>query len=54
QDVVVTGGVAKNRGVLDSLEKKLKVDFKKFPDGTDPQIIGALGAACFAREKVSE
>jgi predicted CoA-substrate-specific enzyme activase len=53
QDVVVTGGVAKNLGVLDALEKKLKVEFKRLPDGIDPQIIGALGAACFARERVS-
>ncbi len=51
--IVVTGGVAKNRGVVDALQQKLRVSLKTFPDGIDPQIIGALGAACFAREKVS-
>ena len=54
EDVAVTGGVAKNRGVVDALEKKLDVKFKSLPDNVDPQIIGALGAACFAREKANE
>ena len=50
--IVVTGGVAKNRGVIDALQEKLKVELRAFPDGIDPQIVGALGAACLAKEKV--
>lgn len=48
-DITMTGGVAKNIGVVDSLEKKLNVKLKKIP--IDPQIIGALGAALFAKEE---
>lgn len=51
EDVVVTGGVAKNAGVVDALERKLGVRLKTFADGIDPQIIGAVGAAVIAREK---
>ncbi len=49
EDIVMTGGVAKNRGVLDAIEKKLKIKMKRF-DGTDPQIVGALGAALIAAD----
>jgi activator of 2-hydroxyglutaryl-CoA dehydratase len=52
--IVVTGGVAKNRGVLDALQKKLKIELRTFPDGIDPQVIGALGAASLAREKLNK
>jgi predicted CoA-substrate-specific enzyme activase len=51
EDVVITGGVAKNRGVVNAIEKKLNVTFKHFPETIDPQIVGALGAAHFALEK---
>lgn len=44
-DVAMTGGVAKNRGVVESLEDTLKCKFVTFPENADPQIIGALGAA---------
>jgi predicted CoA-substrate-specific enzyme activase len=50
--IAVTGGVAKNRGVIDALQQKLKLNLKSFPDGIDPQIIGALGAACVGSEKI--
>ncbi|OHD67803.1 MAG: 2-hydroxyglutaryl-CoA dehydratase [Spirochaetes bacterium RBG_16_49_21] len=44
-DIIMTGGVAKNKGIISSFEKKL--DSKIFvPE--DPQIIGALGAALIA------
>ncbi len=46
RDVVLTGGVAKNSGVKLALERKLGMEIK-VPD--EPQIIGALGAAIFAR-----
>jgi len=46
--LVMTGGVAKNRAVVKMLSEKLGYPIK-VPD--EPQIIGALGAALFAREK---
>ena len=49
EDLVMTGGVAKNRGVQDAIEKKLKISMKGF-NGTDPQIVGALGAALVAAD----
>jgi activator of 2-hydroxyglutaryl-CoA dehydratase len=51
EDVVITGGVAKNAGVVDELERKLGVKVKTFPDGVDPQMVGAIGAAVIARQK---
>ena len=50
EDVGVTGGVSKNEGVVKNLEALLGVRFVEFPE--DPQIIGALGAALFAAERV--
>ena len=49
-EVVITGGVAKNPGVIDAVEKKLGRRLAFFPDGADPQLIGALGAALIARD----
>lgn len=47
KDLVMTGGVAKNKGVIKALEEK--VGFKILvPE--EPQIVGALGAAIIARE----
>jgi (R)-2-hydroxyacyl-CoA dehydratese activating ATPase len=47
ETVTLTGGVAKNEGVVRALEERLKVKLFVPPD---PQIIGALGAALIARE----
>ncbi len=47
-DVVMTGGVAKNKGVVRALENELKHEIK-VPD--EPQIVGALGAALIAIKK---
>jgi predicted CoA-substrate-specific enzyme activase len=48
-EVCVTGGVAKNPAVVKALEK---VTGRKVKDlAVDPQIVGALGAAIFARER---
>jgi predicted CoA-substrate-specific enzyme activase len=47
--VVLTGGVAKNRGVLETLAKKLSIEIRPL-EGADPQLVGALGAALVARE----
>lgn len=47
EPVVMTGGVAKNIGVVKALEKELSVPII-IPD--KPQIVGALGAALFAAD----
>jgi activator of 2-hydroxyglutaryl-CoA dehydratase len=51
-DVTMTGGVAKNPGMLAALEEALGVKFVK--SEIDPQIMGALGAALLAFENVSK
>lgn len=48
-DVVMTGGVAKNAGVRDAVAKRLGIRLKAF-EGTDPQLVGAIGAALIATE----
>jgi predicted CoA-substrate-specific enzyme activase len=50
-EVAVTGGVAKNQGVIEALEVKLKARLTRLPEGIDPQIIGALGAALIAVDR---
>ncbi len=52
--VIVTGGVAKSRGVLRALEERLGVELAPFEEPLDPQLIGALGAAVTAAERESE
>jgi predicted CoA-substrate-specific enzyme activase len=52
EEVSVSGGCAKNQGLMHALEKKLGVEVK--PLNMDPQIIGALGAALIARRRVME
>lgn len=49
EEVVMTGGVAKNIGVFHALSKGLRVPVMAL-DGIDPQINGALGAALIAAE----
>jgi len=46
-DVLMTGGVAKNTGVVSTLEKLLGVRIKKTRKA-DPQLAGAIGAAVIA------
>jgi (R)-2-hydroxyacyl-CoA dehydratese activating ATPase len=53
EDVVMTGGVAKNIGVFSALSEALGLPLKAL-DGVDPQIMGALGAALYAEEWVRE
>lgn len=48
--VVLTGGVAKNKGVVKTMENELKTSVS-IPD--NPQITGALGAALLARGQIS-
>jgi predicted CoA-substrate-specific enzyme activase len=47
ETVTLTGGVAKNEGVVRALEERMKVKLFIPPE---PQIIGALGAALIARD----
>jgi predicted CoA-substrate-specific enzyme activase len=50
EDVVLTGGCAKNEGLAKALEQRLKVKIKRL--SMDPQLAGAIGAALIATEKV--
>ncbi|MGD9332123.1 MAG: acyl-CoA dehydratase activase [Desulfobacterales bacterium] len=50
-DVVMTGGVAKNSGVFAALAAGLAIDLHPLKD-IDPQINGALGAALIAGQHV--
>jgi activator of 2-hydroxyglutaryl-CoA dehydratase len=49
-DICMTGGVAKNKGVVTALNKILGCRIKPMRR-IDPQLIGAVGAALFAQEK---
>ena len=46
-DIVFTGGVALNRGIVEILKREARFDDLRIPP--DPQITGALGAAILAR-----
>lgn len=50
--IAVTGGVAKNAGVIRALNEKLGIEVKAPDNAIDPQIVGALGAAVLAKKKV--
>jgi predicted CoA-substrate-specific enzyme activase len=52
EDVALTGGCAKNEGLVKALEDKLRIRVKRLSE--DPQIVGALGAALIAREKLDK
>lgn len=47
--VALTGGCAKNDGLKQAIEKVLKIKVIELP--VDPQLMGALGAAEYARQK---
>jgi len=49
-DITVAGGCAKNVGLIDILEKRLDTQIVKLPE--DPQVIGAIGAALLAAERL--
>lgn len=49
--VMMTGGVAKNTGVVQALKQELGMDIV-VPTVIDPQLVGALGAALIARETI--
>lgn len=50
-DIVLTGGVAKNHGVVRAMEKAMKMPVKVSPHS---QLTGALGAAILAAEELSD
>ena len=50
-DLVFTGGCAKNEALIRGIEKALGEGVVRLPS---PQIVGALGAALFAREKAAK
>ena len=48
EELSISGGIAKNMGVVKRLERELGVTAHI---ASEPQIVGALGAAIFARER---
>jgi activator of 2-hydroxyglutaryl-CoA dehydratase len=48
---MITGGIAKNIGVVSRIEEKAGLKAYIPPE---PQIVGALGAAIFARERLTK
>lgn len=52
EDVIVTGGVARNYEVTRYLREMIEVDFKNYE--VDSQIIGAIGAGLLAQERSRE
>lgn len=48
KNICITGGVSKNPGVVRQLAYHMNTSFKSLT--VDPQIIGALGAACYAMQ----
>jgi len=49
----MTGGVAKNQGMFTALEQALGLKITPM-EKTDPQVIGALGAALLARRAATK
>lgn len=47
----ITGGIAKNMGIVKRIEEKLEMTARIC---FEPQIVGALGAAIFARERLQK
>lgn len=50
EEFAITGGVAKNIGIVRHLEERLNMNFVDLP--VDPQLIGAIGAAVFAADQL--
>lgn len=51
-DILFVGGVAKNHALKQSVAQALDVEFANFD--TDPQVMGALGAAVYASQMAKE
>jgi len=54
KDFVITGGIAKNVGVVKRLEGELKLTSLPRPPQYDPQLAGAIGGALFAKTLVEK
>jgi bzd-type benzoyl-CoA reductase Q subunit len=52
EDFAITGGIAKNKGVVSRIEKELSIE-ALMPE-VDTQIAGALGAALFAKALIEK
>jgi predicted CoA-substrate-specific enzyme activase len=52
REICITGGVAKNTGVVKNLEEMLQLTAQKLD--VDPQLVGAVGACLFARDELSK
>jgi len=52
KEFCITGGIAKNRGVVERIEKEIGISTMK--TNLDTQIAGALGAALFAKTLVEK
>jgi benzoyl-CoA reductase subunit A len=50
-ELVISGGIGKNTGVVQRIEARLGMPARIPPE---PQLMGALGAALFAREAMSK
>ena len=48
KDFAITGGIAKNPGIVKRIERRLGLEALRPREGGDPQTAGALGAALFA------
>ncbi len=48
----VSLGCAKNLGLIKALEEKLHISVRRLPE--DPQIVGAIGAALIASERLDK
>ena len=51
KEICITGGVAKNSGVVKNLEETLQLTAQKLD--VDPQLVGAVGACLFAGDGLS-
>jgi len=49
RDFVITGGIAKNIGVVKRLEEIIGIRALPMKEGFDPMIAGGIGAALFAK-----
>ena len=52
KEFIITGGIAKNVGVVKRIERTLGIEGVSSP--IDPQILGAVGAALFAKDLCSK
>jgi activator of 2-hydroxyglutaryl-CoA dehydratase len=51
KDIAITGGIAKNTGFIKYLQEMMGIEFVELPE--DPQLIGAIGAAVFAADQLT-